>query len=62
MSNSPGMMYLPVRFMTFLAAKGRSGLTVALLDRSAILLPLITIVVFGLGKSPVPSITVAFSR
>jgi hypothetical protein len=32
---------------------------VALLDRAAILLPLITMVVFGLGRSPVPSITVA---
>jgi hypothetical protein len=33
-----------------------------LLDRYAILLPLRTIVVLGLGKSPVPSITVAPSR
>jgi hypothetical protein len=48
--------------MTFIAAKGRSELIVALLDRAAILLPLITIVVFGLGRSPVPSITVAFSK
>jgi hypothetical protein len=32
---------------------------VALLDRAAILLPSITMVVFDLGRSPVPSITVA---
>jgi integrase len=60
MSNSPGMMYLPVRSKIFFAAEDRiSALAVALLDRVAILLPSIIIVVLGLGGSPVPSITVA---
>jgi hypothetical protein len=49
--------------MTFLAAeKLRLWLFVVSLDRHAILLPLMTIVVLGLGKAPVPSITVAPSR
>jgi hypothetical protein len=57
------MMYLPVRLMTFLAAeKLRLYLFAASLDRYAILLPLMTIVALGLGKSLVPSITVAPSR
>jgi hypothetical protein len=63
MSKSPGTMYLPVRLMKFLAReKLRSKLFTVLIERDAILLPLMIIVVLGLGKSPVPSITVAPSR
>ena len=61
MSNSPGMMYLQVK-LTLLAAEKSRKLSAVLLDTKTILFPSITIVVLGLGKLPVPSITVAPSR
>jgi hypothetical protein len=59
MSNSPGIMYLPVKLTLLAAEKLRSKLFAVLLDANTILFPSITIVVFGLGNAPVPSIRVA---
>jgi hypothetical protein len=62
MSNSPGMIYLPVRLTLLAAEKLRSKLSAVLLDTNTILFQSITIVVLGLGNAPVPSIRVAPSR
>lgn len=62
MSNSLGMIYLPVRLTLLAAEKLRSKLSAVLLDTNTILFQSITIVVLGLGNAPVLSIRVAPSR